>query len=100
MSGYLHYGRFQWLKNVDNFTVNSISENNSIGYILKVDIEYSNELCKFHNDYPLAPEKFAIPYDMLSNSCKKIADEDKIKVEDIKKLISNLGDKTNLVSHY
>ena len=29
MSGYLPYGRFKWLKNVDNFNVNSISENSS-----------------------------------------------------------------------
>ena len=30
MSGYLPYGRFKWLKNVDNFDVNSISEKNPI----------------------------------------------------------------------
>ena len=46
-----------------------------------------------HNDYPLAPEKLAIPYDMLSDYCKKI------KVGDIKKLIPNLNDKTNYVLH-
>ena len=37
---------------------------------------------------------------MLSNYCKKIADEYKIKVGDVKKLISNLGNKTNYVVHY
>ena len=36
MSGYLPYGRFKWLKNVDNFDVNSISEKSPIGYILEV----------------------------------------------------------------
>ena len=36
MSGYLTYGRFKWLKNVDNFDVNSISEKSPIGYILEV----------------------------------------------------------------
>ena len=51
-------------------------------------------------DYPLAPEKFAIPYDMLSDYCKKIAGEYWIKVGDVEKLISNLGDKTNYVLHY
>ena len=50
------------------------------------------------NDYPLAPEKLAIPYDMLS--VKKIADEFEIKVGDVKKLIANLGNKTNYVLHY
>ena len=59
-----------------------------IGYILEVELEYRDELHVLHNDYPLAPEKVAIPYDMLSNYCKKIADEYGIKVGDVKKLIS------------
>ena len=37
---------------------------------------------------------------LLSKYCKKIADEYEIKVGDIKKLISNLGTKTNYVIHY
>ena len=37
---------------------------------------------------------------MLSNYCKRIADKYKIKVRDVKKLISNLGNKTNYVVHY
>ena len=39
MSGYLAYGGFKWLKNVDNF-VNSIREKSPIGYIIEVDLEY------------------------------------------------------------
>ena len=53
-----------------------------------------------HNDYPLAPEKLAIPYNMLSDYCKKFADEYGIKVGNVKKLIPNLGNKTNYVLHY
>ena len=87
-------------KNVDNFDLNSVSENSPTGYILEVDLEYPDELHVLHNDYPLAPEKLAIPYDMLSNYCKKIADKYGIKVGDIMKLIPNLGDKTNYVLHY
>ena len=37
---------------------------------------------------------------MLSNYCKKIADKYEIKVGDVKKLIPNLGSKTNYVVHY
>ena len=37
---------------------------------------------------------------MLSNYCKKIADEYEIKVDDIKKLIPDLGNKTNYVVYY
>ena len=40
MSGYRPQGGFNWLKNVDNFDVNPISENSSTGYILDVDLEY------------------------------------------------------------
>ena len=37
---------------------------------------------------------------MLSNYCKKIADEYEIKVGDIKKLIPDLGNKTNYEVYY
>ena len=47
ISGYLPYGGFQWLKNVGNSG-------------------------KLHNDYPVAPDKLAMPYDMLSDYCKKL----------------------------
>ena len=42
----------------------------SIGYILEVVLEYPEELNDLHNNYPLVPEKIAIPYDMLSDHCK------------------------------
>ena len=73
-NGYLHYGGFKVLKNVDKFDVNSISEKSPIGYILEVDLEYPDELHALRNDYPLPPtsKKLAIPYDMLSNYCKKM----------------------------
>ena len=55
MSGYLLYDGFKCLKNADNFDVSSISEcnsieNSSVGYILEVDQEYSDELHELHND--------------------------------------------------
>ena len=91
MSGYLHYGGFKWLKNVDNFDVNSISESSPIGYILEVDLTCPGKLRVLYKDYPLAPEKLAIPYDILSDHCKNIADEYGKKVGDVKKLVPNLG---------
>ena len=98
MNDYLPFGRFKWLKNTDNFDVNSISKKSPI-YILKVDLEYPDELHLLRNDYSLAPEKLAILYD-LSDCCKKIADECRIKVGDVMTLIPNLGNKTNYVLHY
>ena len=70
MSGYLPYGEFKWLKNVENFDANSISEKGPVGYILEVDLQYPDKLHALHNDYSLAPEKLAIPCDMLSDYCK------------------------------
>ena len=69
MSDCLPYGGFKWLKNADNFDVSSTNEKTLIGYIHVL-----------HNDYPSAPERLAIPYDMLSNYCKRNADEYGIKV--------------------
>ena len=34
ISSYLPYGEFQWLKNVDKFDVNSVSEKSPIGHFL------------------------------------------------------------------
>ena len=53
-----------------------------------------------HNDCPLATEKLAIPYDILSHYCTKIADNYGIKVGDVKKLSPNSGNITNYVLHY
>ena len=100
MSEYLHCGRFKWLKNIDKFDIMSINDKSSIGYFLQVDLEYPNELHELHNDFPLAPEKFAVSSDILSSYYKKIADKYKIKVGDVKKLISSLSNKTNYVVHY
>ena len=97
MSEYLPYEVFKWLKNVDEFDVMLISEKSPIGYLPKVDLEYSDEFHELHNDYPLALEKRAVFSDMLSNYCKKIADKYEKKIGDVKKLISNLGKKTNYV---
>ena len=72
MGRYLPYGKFRQLKNADNFDVNSISEKNPTEYIVKVDLEYPDELDVLHNNYPLAPEKLAIPYNMLSDFVKNL----------------------------
>ena len=59
MSHYFPYDIFKWLnqKKICDFCLNSISENNSICYILEIDLEYPSKLHELHNDYPLAPEK-------------------------------------------
>ena len=81
MSVYLSCGGFKWLKNVDGFGVTLISKKSQIAYILKFDVAYPDELHELYNDYPLASEKLAVSYDMLSKDCKKIAGEYEIKVK-------------------
>ena len=75
MSEYLPYREFEWLKNVDKLDVMSINKKSDVGYILEVDLKYSDELHDLRNDYPLAPQKIAVTKDMLSNYCKEIADK-------------------------
>ena len=100
LSEYLPYGEFKWLKNADGFDVNSISEEIPIVYFLEIYLEYPDELHELHNDYPLAQEKLAVSSDMLSKYCKEIADKYEIKVSDVKKLITNLGNKNKYVLDY
>ena len=92
MSQYLPYSGSKWLsqKEISDFYLNSVSENSSIGYILEFDLEYPSELYDLHNDYPLAPEKFEISQNMLSNYCSNLANEDEIKIGGVNKLVPNL----------
>ena len=69
MSEYLPYGGFKWLKNVDKFDVMSVDEKSPIGYLVEVNLEYSDKLHELHNGYPLAPEKLAVSSDTLSKYC-------------------------------
>ena len=99
---YLPYGGFKFLgeKEIDDFKLDSISENSLIGYILEVDLEYCWNLHDLPNDHPFCPKKIEVSYDMLRKYCKDIADWYSIKVGDVKKLIPNLSDKLKYVVHY
>ena len=50
MSDFIAYGGSKWLKNADNFDVDSISEKSPIGYILEVDLKYPEKLHVLHNN--------------------------------------------------
>ena len=100
MNEYLLYRRFEWLENIDNFDIMSFNDKSPIGYFSEVDPEYPEELHELHNDFPLAPEKRTVSSNMSSKYCKKFGDEYEIKVVDVKKVIPNLGNKTNYVLHY
>jgi len=80
MSLPLPVGGFKWMNDKDFENRREFSDQERKGCILEVDLEYPKKLHDLHNEYPLAPER------MIVN-----------KVE---KLITNLRDKKKYVVHY
>ena len=80
MSQPLPVDGFEWLPACELPHWGFICEDEGIGCILEVDLEYPKHLHDAHNEYPLAPES--------------------LKMNKIDKLIPNLQDKTNYVIRY
>ena len=93
---------FKWVKNIVKIEqkLMRIKNNSSTGYVLEVDLDYPQELHDIHSDYPLAPEKFNIPIELLSDYSLKIANVHDINTGTVNKLVSNLMNKNNYVIHY
>lgn len=68
MSQYLPTGDFKWMSDeeISKFKVSQISDENQVGYILEVDLDYPEELHDHHSDYPLAPERLSVKSEDLS----------------------------------
>ena len=79
MSKPLPVGKFEWMSEAELENWERFVDEEGIGCILEVDLEYPRELHDFHNDFPLAPEKLTLG-----------------KVE---KLTQNLRDKEAMVLH-
>lgn len=84
MSQCLPTSNFSWLteKEIKEFNIMTISDDNEYGYILEVDITYPQYLHDLHNELPFLAENIVPP-------------ESKSK-----KLICNLNDKFKYVIHY
>ena len=68
MSEALPIGYFTFLAEdeVASFYLNATTKLDDYGYILEVDLKYSEHLHDSHSDYPLATEKLRITNEMLS----------------------------------
>jgi len=75
----------------------SIAQDAPTGYIIDCDVEYPPHLHDSHSDYPLAPEHLTISPDMLSPFTTNLAAKN---WKPTQKLIPNLFNKTNYVTHY
>ena len=74
--------RFKWVDNLSMFTedfIKSYDKEGDVGYLLVVDIEYTKALLMLHSDLPFLP--------------------DRMKVDNVKKLVCNITDKEKYSIH-
>ena len=99
----LPYGDFKWYYGrMDEKRVMKYSDDDDIGYILEVDLDYPKELHDLHKDYPLAPEIMCINENMLSqvqNDIHKYYYGKDASDEKANKLVLNVMDKKKYVLH-
>ena len=63
---------FRWLNpaEIRHLKLKSMSDHQTEGYILEVDLDYPEYLHESHNSFPLAPEQLEINETMLSPYAK------------------------------
>ena len=92
-------GGFKWAYYIDEEFIRNYDDND-IGYFVKCDLEYPNELHDLHNNYPLAVESRAIDFSELSPyQLNQIESHNEKHNDKIKKLVPNLYNKVNYVCH-
>ena len=72
----------EWIENTSQFNENFIknyNEESDEGYFLEVDVQYPEKLHETHNDLPFLLER--------------------MKIEKVEKLVTNLHDKTEHIVH-
>ena len=75
MSQSLPYANFTWLEPQEwnDIEWKNQAENQSVGYFIECDLEYPEELHDMHNDYPLAPRREYVTFDMQSSKQVEIS---------------------------
>ena len=93
---------FKWATDdeIKEFDIENVPESSDRGFILEVDLEYSDSLHDTHSDYPLAPESITVTHDMLSPYSKDLLQSLGRKQGEAKKLVPNLSNKSKYVLHY
>ena len=94
----LPYGGFEWI-DPEEYQLEKVSPDSSVGHILEVDLEYPVELHDDHNDYPFCPEHVVVTENMLSPYQKKLAEQHNIKCSKVTKLMSTLTNKEKYIIH-
>src|SRR5215468_1779192 len=61
MSKPLPYDKLEWVEDLDTIKIMELKEDDKIGYILEVDLEYPDELHDEHNEFPFCPENIIPP---------------------------------------
>ena len=73
---------FEWIQDTSYFNedfIKNYNEKSDEGYFLEADVQYPKTLNGVHNDLPFLPER--------------------MKIEKVEKLVTNLYDKTEYVIH-
>ena len=82
MSQKLPVNNFDWMEDTSQLNENFIKNYNKEsdkGFFLEVDVQYTEKIHELHNDLPFLPER--------------------MKTENVGKLVANLHDKTEYVIH-
>ena len=78
----LPVNKFEWIEDTFQFNegfIKNYNEESHEGYFLEVDVHYPEKFSELHNDLPFLPER--------------------MKIEKVEKLVTNLHDKTEYVIH-
>ena len=105
MSQRLPTGNYRWLteKEVQEFNLDAWTDDDASGCLLEVDLECPDELHDLLADYPPAPEKKNITYEMLSDKQRELLGtfmDNAESWQSVPKLVPSLEPKRKYVVHY
>ena len=103
MSQPLPTGGLTWEEEQTDFVPEAWPDDGERGCLLEVDIHCPRELHDFFKDYPPAPEKKEISYDMLSDRQRELLaafTDNPDAWTSVSKLVPSLESKTKYVVHY